>query len=72
VFCQAILQICYPIREGVHEIKINYQKGYRIYFVTLRNGDILLLLAGGHKKGQQDDVELTLRIKKYLKESGQI
>jgi putative addiction module killer protein len=63
---------CYPIREGVHEIKINYQKGYRVYFTMLKNGDILLLLAGGNKKRQQNDVELAIRIKRYLKESGQI
>ncbi|MDR3243570.1 MAG: type II toxin-antitoxin system RelE/ParE family toxin [Elusimicrobiota bacterium] len=63
---------CKPIREGVHEIRINYQKGYRVYFTTLQNGVILLLLAGGNKKRQQQDAELAVKIKDYLKRSRKI
>jgi len=63
---------CKPIREGAHEIKIDYQKGYRVYFMTLQNGTTLLLLAGGNKKRQQHDAELAIKIKDYLKRSRKI
>jgi putative addiction module killer protein len=42
-----------PIGKGISEIKIDFQKGYRIYFTILNNKKILLLLAGGTKSGNQ-------------------
>jgi putative addiction module killer protein len=44
------------VGEGVHEIKIDYGPGYRVYFG--KDGeDIVILLGGGHKKRQQNDIE---------------
>jgi putative addiction module killer protein len=44
------------VGEGVLEYKIDFGPGYRIYFG--RDGDaIVILLAGGTKKRQQQDIE---------------
>ena len=40
----------------VQEMRIFVSKGYRIYF-TVRNNKIILLLNGGHKGTQQQDIE---------------
>ena len=44
-----------PVGSGVLEYKIDFGPGYRIYFG--RDGDrLVILLAGGTKKGQQDNI----------------
>ncbi|HWX84858.1 MAG TPA: type II toxin-antitoxin system RelE/ParE family toxin [Xanthobacteraceae bacterium] len=45
-----------PVGEGVLEFRIDFGPGYRIYFG--RDGsEIIILLGGGAKKGQQQDIE---------------
>ena len=39
------------VGEGVHELKINYGPGYRVYFAFAWNAIVLLLL-GGDKASQ--------------------
>lgn len=60
------------IRKGIHEIKINYQKGYRLYFIELKNKNTLLLLAGGDKKSQSKDIKLAVKLKELLMQGGVI
>lgn len=44
------------VGEGVHEYRIDFGPGYRVYFG--RDGDALIvLLGGGVKKRQQRDIE---------------
>ncbi|MDR1695093.1 MAG: type II toxin-antitoxin system RelE/ParE family toxin [Endomicrobium sp.] len=50
---------------GVHELKIDFQKGYRIYFANV-NGEIIILLCGGDKSSQQCDIAKAKEIKKNL------
>lgn len=44
------------VGEGVFECKINYGPGYKVYFGN--DGDkIIILLAGGSKKRQENDIK---------------
>lgn len=45
-----------PVGDGINELKINYAKGYRIYFKET-NGKIIILLVGGDKSTQQKDIQ---------------
>jgi putative addiction module killer protein len=58
---------CEFVGDGVLELKINYAKGYRIYF-NEKDGKIIILLIGGDKSTQQKDIvkakEILKRIKK--------
>ena len=57
---------CEPVGNGIRELKIDYAKGYRIYFKEL-NGKIIILLAGGDKSTQQQDIEKAKDIIKKMK-----
>jgi putative addiction module killer protein len=56
---------CKSLGEGVHELKVNFQKGYRIYFTNI-NGEIILLLCGGYKTTQQKDIAKAKEIRRNL------
>ena len=64
---------CEPVGEGIQELKINYAKGYRVYFKE-NNDKIIILLIGGDKSSQQSDIEKAKNIWKLLKkiENGNI
>jgi len=47
-------------------LKINYAKGYRIYFKE-KDGKIIVLLIGGDKSTQQKDIEKAKEIWDKLK-----
>ena len=57
---------CEPVGEGIQELKINYAKGYRIYFKE-KDGKIIVLLIGGDKSSQKSDIEKAKEIWKLLK-----
>jgi putative addiction module killer protein len=44
-----------PVGGGVSELRIDYGPGYRVYF-RQRGETLVLLLAGGTKKGQEADI----------------
>ena len=46
---------CKVISDGIRELKINFGKGYRVYF-KVKNGKIIILLVGGDKSTQQKDI----------------
>lgn len=57
---------CQPVGEGVHELRMFFGPGYRVYFA--RQGDtVILLLAGGEKDSQAGDIA---RAKMLAKELG--
>jgi putative addiction module killer protein len=57
---------CKPIGEGIYELRIDYAKGYRIYFKE-REGKLIILLVGGEKSTQQRDIEKAKEIWKRIK-----
>ena len=57
---------CEPVGNGIKELKINYAKGYRVYFKEM-DGKIIILLIGGDKSKQQKDIEKAKVIWKKLK-----
>jgi putative addiction module killer protein len=57
---------CEPVGDGIQEMKINYAKGYRIYFKE-KDGKIIVLLIGGYKTSQKRDIETAKEIWKLLK-----
>lgn len=55
-----------PVGYGISELKINYAKGYRIYFKETE-GKIIILLVGGDKSTQQKDIKEAKEIWDKLK-----
>ena|SRR5690606_35720226 len=54
-----------PVGAGINELRINYAKGYRVYFKE-KDNKIILLLIGGDKSTQQQDIEKAKEIWKKL------
>lgn len=57
---------CESVGNGIRELKIDYAKGYRVYFIE-SDGIIILLLIGGDKSTQQKDIEKAKVILNRLK-----
>jgi putative addiction module killer protein len=54
-----------PLGEGVSELRIDYGPGYRVYFVR-RGPGLVILLAGGDKRTQQQDIRLAIQMARLL------
>ena len=58
------------LAEGVSELKIDVGPGYRVYYA--RHGDrLLLLLAGGNKSTQSNDIAKALELNRQFLEDRQ-
>ncbi|HEY1393100.1 MAG TPA: type II toxin-antitoxin system RelE/ParE family toxin [Methylibium sp.] len=53
------------LTESVSELKIDAGPGYRVYY-TERNGEVIILLAGGDKSSQQQDIKLAITLARNL------
>jgi putative addiction module killer protein len=49
------------LTKGVSEMKIDHGPGYRVYYVE-RGGMVCVLLCGGDKDSQQNDIETALNL----------
>lgn len=56
---------CKPVGNGIIELRINYAKGYRVYFKE-QDRKIILLVIGGDKSTQQKDIKKAKEIWKKL------
>jgi len=50
---------------GVSELKIDVGPGYRVYY-TERGGELIVLLAGGDKSSQQQDIKAAIALARNL------
>ena len=55
-----------PVGDGVSELRVNFAKGYRVYYAE-KDGRIILLLLGGDKSTQQKDIKKAKEIWNNLK-----
>lgn len=53
------------LTDGVCELKIDVGPGYRVYY-TERDGVVIVLLAGGDKSTQQQDIKTAISLAKNL------
>lgn len=58
---------CAPVGEGVSEMRIHVGPGYRVYFVE-RGLEIVILLAGGDKATQANDIKTAHKLARQLKD----
>ena len=57
-----------PIGDGVSEVRIDHGPGYRVYFVQ-RGSVLVVLLAGGDKSTQVQDIRKAKTLARNLKET---
>lgn len=55
------------LTHGVSELKVDFGPGYRVYY-TERGGELIILLAGGDKSTQQQDIETAIALAKNFEE----
>lgn len=55
------------LTHGIAELKIDIGPGYRVYY-TERNGELIILLAGGDKSTQQQDIKTATALASNLQE----
>jgi putative addiction module killer protein len=58
---------CKPVGANLFELRMFFGPGYRIYF-TIRNREIIFLLAGGDKSTQARDIETASGLLKLLED----
>jgi putative addiction module killer protein len=57
---------CKFFGDGVSELIIDYGPGYRVYYTMVGN-TVILLLCGGDKSTQNEDITLAKRLAKEVK-----
>jgi len=50
---------CHPVGKGVSELRIDFGPGYRVYFG--QDATRIVLLGGGTKKNQAEDIKMAKR-----------
>lgn len=58
---------CKSVGRSVHEMRIHYGLGYRVYYTRVESVTYWLLI-GGDKSTQQSDIEKAIELAKNLKD----
>lgn len=53
------------LTNGICKLKIDFGPGYRVYY-TERGGDLIVLLAGGDKSTQSEDIKAAIALARNL------
>ncbi|HPD56675.1 MAG TPA: type II toxin-antitoxin system RelE/ParE family toxin [Smithellaceae bacterium] len=56
-----------PVGQSISELRIDYGPGYRVYF-TQRGNTLIILLAGGDKKTQADDIKKAIKLAQEIED----
>ena len=56
---------CKPVSNGIRELRVDFAKGYRVYFKE-KDRKIIVLLIGGDKSSQQKNIKKAKEIWKKL------
>ena len=56
-----------PVGEGVSELRVDHEPGYRVYFIQ-RGEVVIVLLTGGDKSTQDKDIRNAKALANDLKE----
>ena len=56
---------CAVVGDGVSEMRIHLGPGYRVYFVR-RGSDVVILLGGGDKSSQRDDIAAAKALARHV------
>ena len=59
---------CFPIGDGLSELRIHFGPGYRVYFKNTGK-EIIVLLCGGNKSTQERDIVKAKKIARLYKEA---
>jgi len=57
------------VGQGISELRIHHGPGYRVYYFE-RDGELVVLLCGGDKDSQRNDVKRAKALKKEIEEDG--